>query len=58
MAVAVRSATVSIVRVPALPGVELTEVVGAETPRAPRVVSAYEIAVCHEGEIQDRKSVV
>ncbi|PYM63743.1 MAG: hypothetical protein DMD79_07895 [Candidatus Rokuibacteriota bacterium] len=52
MAVAVRSATVSIVRVPALPGVELTEVVGAETPRAPRVVSAYEIAVCHEGEIQ------
>src|SRR5947207_13287123 len=51
MAVAVRSATVSIVRVPGLPGVELTEVVGAETPRAPRVVSAYEIAVCQEGAI-------
>jgi hypothetical protein len=38
MAVAERSATVSILRVPGVPGVELTEVVGAEIPRAPRVV--------------------
>jgi AraC-like DNA-binding protein len=52
MAVAERSATVSILRVPGVPGVELTEVVGAEIPRAPRVVSAYEIAICQEGEIQ------
>src|SRR5262245_55327572 len=52
MAVAERSATVSILRVPGVPGVELTEVVGAEIPRAPRVVSAYELAICQEGEIQ------
>jgi len=52
MAVAERSATVSILRVPGVPGVELTEIVGAEIPRAPRVVSAYELAICQEGEIQ------
>jgi AraC-like DNA-binding protein len=52
MAVAERSATVSILRVPGVPGVELTEVVGAEIPRAPRVVSAYELAICQEAEIQ------
>jgi AraC-like DNA-binding protein len=44
--------SVAIARSPMVHGVEVTEVFGHQVPREPRVVSAYEVAVCQNGEVQ------
>lgn len=44
--------SVAIARSPMVHGVEVTEVFGHQVPREPRVVSAYEVAICQNGEVQ------